>query len=67
MEDWFVESAYANKSVGTQLYEHLEKWFVKNKCLQIQSDTWFGNEISVKPHKKIGLEITGYKFGKILK
>jgi RimJ/RimL family protein N-acetyltransferase len=63
-EDWFVEDDYRGKGMGLKLYNELEKWFKEKGCQQVMSDTWYGNELSIKAHKKLGFFISGFSFGK---
>jgi RimJ/RimL family protein N-acetyltransferase len=66
-EDWFVEDKWRGNGVGTELYNELEKWFVRKGCQQVMSDTWDGNESSIKAHKKLGFFVSGIMFSKKLK
>ncbi len=65
-EDWFVEEEYRGKGIGIMLYNKLENWFRKKGCQQVMSDTWEGNELSIKAHKKLGFFVSGVMFGKRL-
>jgi hypothetical protein len=49
------------------LYHELEKWFSEKGCKQVMSDTWYGNELSIRAHKKLGFAMSGVSFGKKLK
>jgi GNAT superfamily N-acetyltransferase len=66
IEDWFVEEEYRGSEIGIRLYNELEKWFRENGCQQVISDTWEGNELSMKAHKKLGFFVSGVQFGKKL-
>ena len=63
-EDWFVEEQFRGQGIGIKLYNELEKWFIEKKCQQIISDTWQGNELSIKAHQRLGFFISGVKFTK---
>ncbi len=65
-EDWFVEEKFRRRGIGLKLYEKLEKWFVKNGCKQVRSDTWAGNDLSIAAHKHLGFFVSGVNFGKKL-
>ncbi len=65
-EDWFVEPGVRGQGVGLQLYRELEKWFKEKGCQQVCSDTWRGNELSIKAHEKMGFFVSGVKFSKKL-
>jgi len=41
-------------------------WFMEKGCKQVRSDTWEGNELSVKAHQQSGFFISGISFGKKL-
>jgi ribosomal protein S18 acetylase RimI-like enzyme len=66
VEDWFVEQQFRGQGIGIQLYNQLEKWFIENRCKQVRSDTWHGNELSIKAHQQSGFFISGISFGKKL-
>ena len=66
IEDWFVEEKFRGNGLGSELYALLEKWFIKNKCDQVISATWEGNDLSIKVHEKTGFFKTGIKLAKKL-
>ena len=66
VEDWFVEQQARGQGIGMKLYNELEKWFIENGCKQVRSDTWQGNELSIKAHGQSGFFISGISFGKKL-
>jgi ribosomal protein S18 acetylase RimI-like enzyme len=66
IEDWLVEPKFRRQGIGMNLYNELEKWFIGNGCRQVRSDTWQGNELSIKAHKQSGVFIFGISFGKKL-
>jgi RimJ/RimL family protein N-acetyltransferase len=65
-EDWYMEEQYRGKGIGIKLYNELEKWFKEKGFKQVMSDTWDGNELSIKAHKKLGFFVSGVMFGKKL-
>ena len=67
LEDWLVADAYRGQSIGKKLYQELENWFKIHDCDQVISDTWYGNELSIRAHQQLGFFITGLSFGKRLK
>lgn len=67
LEDWYVEEEYRGKGIGMKLYEKLERWFKDMGCVQLVSDTWEGNEPSIKAHLKSGFFVSGIMFSKKLK
>jgi L-amino acid N-acyltransferase YncA len=66
IEDWFVEQEFRQHGIGMQLYNELERWFIEKGCKQVQSDTWQGNQLSIKAHQQLGFFISGIKFSKRL-
>ena len=66
IEDWFVEHEFRQHGIGMQLYNKLERWFIEKGCKQVQSDTWQGNQLSIKTHQQLGFFISGIKFSKRL-
>jgi GNAT superfamily N-acetyltransferase len=66
IEDWFVEQEFRGQGIGMQLYNELERWFIEKGCKQVQSDTWEGNQLSIKAHQQMGFFISGIKFSKRL-
>ncbi len=65
-EDWYVREIYRKSGIGKRLYLELEKWFKENGCKQVLSETWFGNDLSVKAHENLGFFISGIRFSKRL-
>lgn len=63
-EDWFVESQFRRQGIGMSLYNALEKWFIETGCKQVHSDTWQGNELSIKAHRQLGFFVSGIQFSK---
>lgn len=66
VKDWFVEEEFRGKGVGGMLYDELEEWFREKGCRQVRSDTWFGNELSIDVHRKMGFFMSGVQFAKKL-
>jgi ribosomal protein S18 acetylase RimI-like enzyme len=65
-EDWFVSKSHRGQGIGMKLYQELEKWFVEKGCKQVRSETWQGNELSIKAHQQLGFFISGISFSKKL-
>ncbi len=63
-EDWYVEQTFRGQGIGLSLYYKLEKWFKEKGCHQVKSDTWDGNQLSIKAHEQAGFFISGIKFRK---
>jgi len=66
IEDWYVDQEYRGSGIGLELYDELEDWFIEKECDQVVSDTWAGNELSIKAHKQSGFFISGISFSKKL-
>lgn len=66
VEDWFVEAEFRRQGIGLKLYNELEKWFLEKGCNQVFSDTWQGNELSIKAHQQLGFFVSGISFRKKL-
>ena len=66
IEDWYVEKEYRGSGIGMELYDTLEEWFMDKECDQVVSDTWAGNELSIKAHQQSGFFISGISFSKKL-
>ncbi len=66
IEDWFVEEKFRGTGIGKELYETLEKWFIEKGCQQVLSDTWYGNELSIRAHQRMGFFTSGIMFAKKL-
>jgi len=66
VEDWYVEEGYRGTGTGRDLYYELENWFIEKDCDQVISDTWAGNEVSIKAHRLSGFFISGISFSKKL-
>ena len=64
IEDWFVQEEFRGKSIGIDLLNKLEAWFLEKGCSQIHSDTWQGNEEGTNAHLRSGFFISGIKFRK---
>lgn len=66
IEDWFVEEKLRETGIGKELYGKLEKWFIEKGCQQVLSDTWHGNELSIRAHHRLGFFTSGIMFAKKL-
>lgn len=66
IEDWFVGEQLRGKGIGKELYNKLEKWFREKGCQQVLSETWYGNELSIDAHQRMGFFKSGIMFAKKL-
>jgi aminoglycoside 6'-N-acetyltransferase I len=57
VEGWFVHEAFRNQGVGAALMRSAEDWARNQGCIEIASDTWIDDEISILTHQALGFEI----------
>ena len=56
IEGWFVDPDLREHGVGRALVRAAEAWAQTNGFVEMGSDTWEDNEISIIAHKKMGYE-----------
>ena len=54
IEGWFVDEDLRKHGVGRALMQAAEDWARSQGLVEVGSDTWLDNEISIKAHKKLG-------------
>ena len=54
IEGWFVYPDMRGKGVAGALTQAAEDWARSKGCTEMASDTWLGNEASIKAHLKMG-------------
>lgn len=54
LEGWFVHEKYRGKSVVGIMTQAAEIWAREKGCTEMASDTWLGNEPSIRAHVKMG-------------
>lgn len=54
IEGWFVYPDVRGKGVAGALTQAAEDWARSKGCTEMASDTWLGNEASIKAHLKMG-------------
>jgi aminoglycoside 6'-N-acetyltransferase I len=57
VEGWFVPEAYRKQGIGSALMRSAEVWARDQDCLEMASDTWIDNEISLRSHQALGFEV----------
>ena len=54
IESWFVYPRFRGKGVAGALAGAAENWARSRGCTEMASDTWLGNEMSIRAHLKLG-------------
>lgn len=54
IEGWYVEPNYRKQGVGGELVIAFEVWCKQRGLLEVASDTWQDNLISITAHTKLG-------------
>lgn len=54
IESWFVYTQFRGKGVAGVLAGAAENWARSKGCTEMASDTWLGNEMSIRAHLKLG-------------
>ena len=57
VEGWFVNEASRNQGIGRALMRSAEQWARTQGCLEIASDTWIDDEMSIDAHQALGFEV----------
>jgi aminoglycoside 6'-N-acetyltransferase I len=57
VEGWFVREAFRKQGIGRALMRAAEDWTRSQGCLEIASDTWIDDEMSIDAHQTIGFEV----------
>jgi aminoglycoside 6'-N-acetyltransferase I len=57
VEGWFVHDAFRKQGIGRALMRAAEDWARSQGCLEIASDTWIDDEISIDAHQALGFEV----------
>jgi len=57
VEGWFVHDAFRKQGIGRALMRAAEQWACSQGCLEIASDTWIGDEMSIDAHQALGFEV----------
>ena len=57
VEGWFVQEAFRNRGVGTELMRAAEDWARSLGCIEMASDALIDNEGSQSAHEALGFEV----------
>lgn len=57
IEGWFVREDHRRKGVGSQLVAAAEDWARSQGCIEMASDTWIDDDVSVLSHEALGYEV----------
>jgi len=54
IEAWYVDPHVRGQKLGRDLVHTAEQWAREKGCIEMASDTWLDNEVSIAAHKKLG-------------
>jgi aminoglycoside 6'-N-acetyltransferase I len=57
VEGWFVREASRKQGIGSALMRSAEAWARNQGCVEMASDTWIDDEISLRSHQALGFEV----------
>ena len=57
VEGWFVHEAFRKQGIGRSLMRSAEDWAREQGCLEMASDTWIDDEMSIDAHQALGFEV----------
>ena len=57
IEGWFVHEAFRKHGIGKGLMDSAEEWARQRGCLEMASDTWIDDEMSIQAHQALGFEV----------
>jgi aminoglycoside 6'-N-acetyltransferase I len=57
IEGWFVHDPFRKQGIGKALMRSAEDWARQHGCLEIASDTWIDDEMSIEAHQALGFEV----------
>jgi aminoglycoside 6'-N-acetyltransferase I len=57
IEGWFVHEPFRKQGIGKALMRSAEDWARQQGCLEIASDTWIDDEMSIDAHQALGFEV----------
>ena len=56
IEAWYVDEHVRGKKLGKEMVRVAEQWAREKGCIEMASDTWLENEVSIQAHLKMGYE-----------
>ena len=57
VEGWYVQENHRKRGIGGRLLAAAEDWARSQKCIEMASDTWVGNDVSQRVHEALGYEV----------
>jgi aminoglycoside 6'-N-acetyltransferase I len=57
VEGWFVHKPFRKQGIGKALMRSAEDWARRQSCLEIASDTWIDDSMSIDAHQALGFEV----------
>ena len=54
IEAWYVDPHVRGQKLGRELVRMAEGWAREKGCIEMASDTWLENEVSIAAHLKMG-------------
>lgn len=57
IEGWFVREDHRREGVGSRLVAAAEEWARGQGCVEMASDTWIDDGVSVLSHEALGYEV----------
>lgn len=54
IEAWYVDEIVRGQKLGRDLMAAAEGWARERGCVEVASDTWLENEVSINIHKRLG-------------
>ncbi len=56
IESWYVDEHLRGQKLGKELVRTAEQWAREKGMVEMASDTWLENEVSIAAHLKLGYE-----------
>lgn len=56
IESWYVDEHLRGQKLGRELVHVAEQWAREKGCVEMASDTWLENEVSIAAHLKLGYQ-----------
>lgn len=60
IEGWFVREDHRREGVGSRLVAAAEEWARGQGCVEMASDTWIDDGVSVLSHEALGYEVVDH-------
>lgn len=56
IEGWYIDEDLRGQGLGGALVHEAEDWAREQGCMEMASDTWLDNDVSIKAHLGLGYE-----------